>query len=81
MATMTQTEARRVFDEVIAKSTDADQVAKVEMLREFFCNPGFRAAMADEVARINDAQPVWVIACGKPDGTTSGGFRIPRPTL
>jgi len=54
---MTRDEARAIFDDVIAKSTDADQVAKVEMLREYFCNDAFRSAMADEVARINDVQP------------------------
>lgn len=52
-STMTTNEARQVFDDVIANSTDAAQIAKVETLREFFCNDKFRAAMADEVARIN----------------------------
>ena len=46
---MTNTEAREIFNAAIANETDADRIAKVELLREYFTNPEFRAAMADEV--------------------------------
>ena len=53
MRNLTNTEAREIFNAAIANETDADRIAKVEMLREYFCNPAFRESMADEVARIN----------------------------
>ena len=37
----------------IGNTPDADRIAKLELMREFFCNPEFRVAMQDEVARIN----------------------------
>ncbi len=52
-APMTDADARRVFDAAIKGETDPDRITKVELLREFFCNPKFRAAMTDEVARVN----------------------------
>lgn len=55
MKNLTNTEDREIFNAAIAGETDADRIAKVELLREFFCNPAFRVAMADEVARINHA--------------------------
>ncbi len=52
---MNSQQAREIFNAAIAGETDADRIAKVELLREFFCNPEFRAAMQQEVARINVA--------------------------
>ncbi len=50
---MTTTEAREVFNKVIAGLTDADSIAKVELAREYFTHPEFRVALSKEVARIN----------------------------
>lgn len=50
---MSNEQAREVFNAAIAKETDPDRIAKVELLREYFCNPEFRSAMENEVARIN----------------------------
>jgi hypothetical protein len=50
---MQTTEARAIFDAVIATTTSPDERAKRELLREWFTNPDFRAALAVEVARLN----------------------------
>jgi hypothetical protein len=51
---MAADEARAIFDAAIASgSQDPDRIANVEMLREYFCNPEFRAWMRDQVAKIN----------------------------
>jgi hypothetical protein len=50
---MTNNEAREIFNKALEGETNADRIAKVELLREYFTNSTFRAAMADEVARIN----------------------------
>lgn len=55
MTKMTNTEAREIFNKALANETNADRIAKVELLREYFTNPAFRAAMEEEVARINGA--------------------------
>jgi hypothetical protein len=52
---MTNEQAREIFNQSIANETDADRIATVELLREYFTNPEFRAAMQNEVARINGA--------------------------
>lgn len=52
---MSAAEARRVFDSAIA-AADPGQVAKLELAREYFCNPSFRAALADHVYALNTAQ-------------------------
>jgi len=46
---MTATEARQVFDSAIATETDADRIAKLELLREYFTNADFRKALEDHV--------------------------------
>lgn len=53
MKNLTNTEAREIFNAAISNEKDADRIAKVELLREYFCNPEFRVAMHNEVARIN----------------------------
>lgn len=57
--TMTPTEARAIFDAALEATTDPDERAATELCREYFCNPKFRAALADYVAdyvaEINDA--------------------------
>ena len=57
MEKMTNTEAREIFDRALAGETNADRIAKVELLREYFTNPSFRAAMADERAHDVGAAP------------------------
>ena len=37
--TMKANEAREIFNAAIANETDADRIAMVELLREYFCNP------------------------------------------
>jgi protoheme ferro-lyase len=46
---MTTTEARAVFNSVIATESNPDRVAKLELLREYFTNPEFRKALEDHV--------------------------------
>lgn len=49
-ATMTNAQARKVFDRVISahrKSGDLDQAARMELAREYFTNETFRLAFAD----------------------------------
>lgn len=50
---MSNNEARQIFDNAIASQTDADQIAKLELMREYFTNPAFRKALEDKVAQIN----------------------------
>lgn len=38
-------EVRRILDDIIAKETDPDQIAKLEVAREFWTNQAFRAQM------------------------------------
>lgn len=49
---MTTTEARKVFDQIAATHRakgDRDAAANVELCREYFTNPTFRAALADHL--------------------------------
>lgn len=50
---MTNTEARAYFDAAIARATDPDVIAKLELCREYFTNEEFRAALQDYVYLIN----------------------------
>lgn len=43
---MTQSEARAVFDKMVDDATDADTRATRELLREYFTNPEFRTKFA-----------------------------------
>jgi hypothetical protein len=46
---MTNQEARKVFNQVIATLTDASQIAKIELAREYFTNKTFRKALEDHL--------------------------------
>ena len=46
---MTRNEARAIFNQAIENETDADRIAKIELLREYFTNPEFRQKLADYV--------------------------------
>jgi hypothetical protein len=40
---MTDQAARKIFAEAASKAIDADTLAKIELAREYFLNPAFRA--------------------------------------
>lgn len=46
---MTNEAAKQVFNQVLANLTDADQIAKIELAREYFTNPDFRKALEDHL--------------------------------
>lgn len=50
---MNTEQAKRIFNDAIAKQTDADKVARLELVREYFTNPEFRTALHDHVWAIN----------------------------
>lgn len=50
---MSDHEARRVFDQVIEGETDKDRIAIIELCREYFVNPDFRAFLEKSIAEIN----------------------------
>ena len=50
---MEKEQAREIFDAAIANETDGDRIAKVELMREYFCNDTFRIALQNYVAQIN----------------------------
>lgn len=53
---MTTEQARKIFDaaaDAHRANGDRDQAARVEIIREYFTNPTFRAKLADYVAQLN----------------------------
>ncbi len=46
---MTNLEAREVFNAAILEAKTEEQKDKIEMIREYFCNPEFRIALGDFV--------------------------------
>ena len=53
---MTNTEARKILNSAIANETNADKVAKLEVVREYLTNPDFRKKLEDYVWNINQAK-------------------------
>lgn len=51
---MTNEEARAIFNEVISKQTDEAKIAKLEVLREYFTNPEFRANLEEFTFNLNN---------------------------
>ena len=50
----TTADARAIFESVINQpGASAEQSDNARLLCEYFCNPAFRKAMQNEVARIN----------------------------
>ena len=45
--------AKAIFNQVIAQQADADKIAKLEIVREFFTNPDFRKYLEDTAWQIN----------------------------
>ena len=54
---MTNEQAREIFNAAIASETDSDRIAKVELMREYFCNETFRTVLHDHVWNVKQAQP------------------------
>ena len=46
-------QARQVFDNIIATETDLGKIALLELLREYYTNSEFRAALHDYVWMVN----------------------------
>jgi hypothetical protein len=46
---MTNQQAREVFNQAIANTTDGDAIARIELAREYFTNPSFRKALEDHL--------------------------------
>jgi hypothetical protein len=53
---MTNEQARAVFNQAIAAANDADQIAKLELAREYFTNSDFRKGLEQHVWEINSAR-------------------------
>jgi hypothetical protein len=53
---MNKQEAAEVFNNALIGETNPERIAQVEMMREYFCNPDFRAYMENEIARLNGVQ-------------------------
>ena len=51
MVAMEASAARQVFDDALDGETDPDRIARVELLREFFCNAEFRAFILSDSFR------------------------------
>ena len=47
--TPTTAEVRAAFNDAIARATDPDARARLELAREALTNPAFRAALADKL--------------------------------
>jgi len=41
-------EARRLFDARIAAEPNPERIAELEVLREYLCNPAFRAELEEQ---------------------------------
>jgi hypothetical protein len=46
---MNNTEARAIINAAINTSTNPDQIARLELAREYFTNPAFAQALADQL--------------------------------
>lgn len=46
---MTNEALRAIFNQAAAKAADADQLARVEICREYFTNPTFRKALENHL--------------------------------
>ena len=46
---MTNEQAREVFNQAINSAKNADQIARLELAREYFTNPTFRRGLADHL--------------------------------
>ena len=53
----TPKEIRAAFDAAVTRNAaDPNKVARLELAREFFCNPRFRTWLQDEVFKINQRE-------------------------
>lgn len=53
---MTQNDIRNGFNEAIAQLDDLDQIAKLELCREYFTNDEFRATLEDHVWQLSQKE-------------------------
>lgn len=53
---MTNEQAKEIFNQVIARETNPDKVANLEICREYFTNPNFRKALEQYVWDINSGK-------------------------
>lgn len=44
---MTNEQAKQIFNDAIANTTDGDAIANIEIVREFMTNPKFRKDLLD----------------------------------
>ena len=51
---LTNDEARIIFDGLCASTQDKNQIAKIELCREYFCNPEFKKALEQLTWGINN---------------------------
>lgn len=49
---MNTEQAREQFNAAIDRQTDPDQRARLELAREYFCNPEFRSAIEDHLWQV-----------------------------
>jgi hypothetical protein len=54
----TAEDARRIFDEAIARidPADGERIAHLELAREYFTNPDFRAHLEEYLWQLNQAR-------------------------
>ncbi len=50
---MTNSQAKAIFNKAIAATTDADAIARLELVREYCTNPAFKVALEDHVWATN----------------------------
>jgi hypothetical protein len=50
---MNAKQAREMFDAAIKAHSDQNAIARLELAREFFCNPAFRKTLEQKVWEIN----------------------------
>jgi signal transduction histidine kinase len=50
---MTNEQAKAIFNKAIETAKSADQVARLEVCREYFTNPDFRKKLEDYVWELN----------------------------
>lgn len=46
---MTASDAKAIFNKAIAATTDADAIARLELVREYCTNPEFKMALQDHL--------------------------------
>ena len=50
---MTTEQAKAIFNKAIESAKDADQIARIEICREYFTNPEFKKGLENYVWNLN----------------------------